>query len=123
MVLRRLLSRWPVGSYEARILAGAVTRPHYGWCTYHAAVEAKALGYSAVTVIELGVAGGNGLICLCQHRKEIEKALGVEVLVVGFDAETGLPESADSRDLRYFWPSGSFKMDRITLETRLAGQA
>jgi len=123
MVLRRLLSRWPVGSYEARLLAGAVMRPHYGWCMYHAAVEAKALGYSAVTVIELGVAGGNGLICLCQHRKEIEEALGVEVLVVGFDRETGLPESTDSRDLPYFWPSGSFKMDRSALEMRLAGRA
>jgi hypothetical protein len=27
MVLRRLLSRWPVGCYEARLLAGAVMRP------------------------------------------------------------------------------------------------
>jgi hypothetical protein len=123
LIARRLLRRWPVGSYRARLRAGAVNRPPYGWCLYHAAVQARALGHKAMTVVELGVAGGNGLVCILEHRKEIERDLGVELVVVGFDAGTGLPESDDPRDLLYCWPSGSFEMDRSALERRLGNQA
>ncbi len=123
IILRRLLTRWPIGSYRTRLHAGAVNRPHYGWCLYHAAVEARALGHKAMTVVELGVAGGNGLVCILEHRKEIERDLGIEMVIVGFDAGTGLPASDDPRDLLYCWPAGSFEMDRAALERRIGGQA
>jgi hypothetical protein len=123
LVLRKLLKLWPVGSYETRLKIGAVNRPSYAWCLYYAAQQAKALGYSAITAVELGVAGGNGLVCMCEHRKTIKKELGIEVVLVGFDAGTGLPESSDARDVLYFWPAGSFVMDRGALEARIAGQA
>jgi hypothetical protein len=123
LILRRLLRRWPVGSYAARLDAGAVHRPNYGWCVYHAALEAVALGHKAMTVIEFGVAGGNGLLNLCGHGEEIRRALGIEIVVVGFDSGAGLPATRDSRDLLYFWPSGSFEMDRGALEKRLQGRA
>lgn len=123
LLLRKLLRRWPIGSYSTRLSLSAVDRPNYGWCMYHAAREARALGYKAMTIVEFGVAGGNGLVCLCQHKRDIEKELGVEVLVVGFDSGAGLPASSDSRDLLYFWPAGSFQMDRAALEKRLNGQA
>lgn len=121
--LRKLLRRWPIGSYPVRLALSAVDRPNYGWCTYYAAQEARALGYKAITVVEFGVAGGNGLLNLCKHKQETQRDLGIEVLVVGFDTGTGLPASQDSRDLLYFWPAGSFEMDRAALEKRLAGQA
>ncbi len=120
---RNLLRRWPIGSYETRLVMGAIDRPVYGWCTYFAAVEARALGYKAMTVVEFGVAGGTGLVNLCKHKKEIQKELGIEILVVGFDTGIGLPASQDSRDLLYLWPAGSFEMDRAALEKRIAGQA
>lgn len=123
LALRRLLTRWPIGSYSARLRAGAVSRPAYGWCVYYAAEEARRLGYKAMTVVELGVAGGAGLLSLCQHRREIQKVFGIEILVVGFDTGTGLPPTDDSRDLLYCWPAGSFEMDRNALEKRLDGQA
>ena len=123
LALRRLLTRWPIGSYWTRLRAGAVSRPAYGWCMYHAAEEAKKLGYKAMTVAEMGVAGGDGLVALCQHRKEIQKVFGIEIVVVGFDTGTGLPSTGDSRDLLYCWPAGSFEMDRDALEKRVAGQA
>jgi hypothetical protein len=123
VVLRKLLSRWPVGSYKSRLHAGAVYRPHYGWCSYYAAIEAKALGHKAMTIVELGVAGGLGLVCLCQHKKEIEREVGIEIVLVGFDTGAGLPASGDARDLLYCWPTGSFEMDREALERRLAGNA
>jgi len=120
---RKFLSRYPIGSYKTRLALNAVDRPHYGWCLYHAAREARSLGYKALTVIEFGVAGGNGLVCLCRHKQEIQKDLGIEILVVGFDTGTGLPASQDSRDLLYLWPAGSFEMDRAALEMRLGGCA
>jgi hypothetical protein len=123
LVLRRLLKSWPLGSYETRLRAGAVHRPHYGWCTYYAALEAKALGHKAMTVAEFGVAGGNGVVCLCQHRKEIEREVGISIIVVGFDTGTGLPPSNDPRDLLYCWPPGAFVMDRSALEKRIGGEA
>jgi hypothetical protein len=123
LLLRRLLARWPIGSYRARLYAGAVDRAWYGWCLYHAAIEARALGHTAVTAVELGVAGGNGLVCLLRHRKEIQRDLGIEIIVAGFDAGSGLPQTNDPRDLLYCWPAGSFGMDRNALERRLGGEA
>src|ERR1700751_6101678 len=93
VLFRKLLSRYPIGSYRARLSMNAVDRPHYGWFVYHAARQAKGLGYKAVTVIEFGVAGGNGLVCLCGHKEEIQNELGIEIQIVGFDTGAGLPAS------------------------------
>lgn len=120
---RNLFRRWPIGSYETRLRGGAVVRPNYAWCVYFAALEAKALGHQAITVAEFGVAGGNGLVCLCDHKIEIEKMLGIEILVVGFDSASGLPATGDARDILYAWPPGSFVMDRAALERRMGGRA
>jgi hypothetical protein len=123
LVLRRLLRRFPIGSFEARLRAGGVPRPHYAWCMYYAAIEAKALGHCAVTIVELGVAGGNGLVCLCQLRREIQKVVGIEIVVAGFDSGEGLPASDNPLDMLYCWPGGSYRMDKAALEKRVAGQA
>jgi hypothetical protein len=123
LFFRRLFTRWPMGSYQTRLNAGAVERPYYAWCLYHAAVEAKALGHKAMTVVELGVAGGNGILCLLKQSQTIGKELGIEIQVTGFDAGSGLPDSEDPRDLLYCWPAGSFEMDREALERRIAGRA
>lgn len=123
LVMRRLLQRFPIGSWERRLRAGAVRRPWYAWCLHYAAREAKGLGHRTFTVVELGVAGGNGLLCLCEHATQIRKDLGVEIKIVGFDSGGGLPTTSDLRDLHYVWPAGSFEMDRTELERRLAGRA
>ena len=123
LLLRKILRSFPVGSYEARLRADAVDRPNYGWCVYFAARQAKALGYKAITVIEFGVAGGHGLACLCKHKKAIQKALGIEILVFGFDTGSGLPASKEPRDVLYCWPEGSFVMDRPALEKRIGNDA
>jgi hypothetical protein len=123
LILRRLLRQFPIGSWERRIRSGAVGRPHYSWILYYSALQAKALGYRAITVIELGVAGGNGLLYLCEDAARVRNELGVEVNLVGFDSGQGLPATHDIRDLHYVWPAGSFEMDRAALEKRLAGRA
>ena len=123
VLLRRFLRHFPVGSYKARLHAGGVHRPAYGWCLYYAALEAQALGYRKLTVVELGVAGGNGLVCLCEHKQNIRKELGIEIEIVGFDSGTGLPPSTDARDVKYFWPPNAFALDRVELEKRLECRA
>jgi hypothetical protein len=123
LIIRRLLTRWPIGPYRARLNAGAVDRPAYGFCMFHAAEQAKALGFKAISAIEMGVAGGNGLLCMCRHRDEIKKALGIDIHLYGFDSGAGLPSSDDPRDVLYNWAPGSYAMDRPALEKRLAGRA
>ena len=122
-IIRKLVRRFPVGSYEARLRSGALDRPWYAWCMYQAALEARVLGHTAVTIIEFGVAGGSGLLCLCKHRDEIQELINVAIRIVGFDSGQGLPASQDPRDLLYCWPAGSFEMDRAKLERRIAGRA
>jgi hypothetical protein len=109
----------PEPSYWERICAGQVERPHYGYCIYEAGRLAKVLGHPRVSVIEFGVAGGNGLINIEAQTEAISRELGVEFEIYGFDLETGLPPSDDYRDLPYCWGEGFYKMDRARLEARL----
>ena len=48
-------------------------RPHYETILLESVLEAKKLGYKKVSVLELGVAGGNGIIALEKYKKRIEK--------------------------------------------------
>lgn len=88
----------------------------YAYGVTQAAALARALGEPAVSVLELGVAGGQGLL-------ELERlalaAQGTAVAVTGFDLGTGLPEPADYRDLPYVWRGGFFAMDERRLRASL----
>jgi hypothetical protein len=123
MVLRKFLTRVPLGSFQTRLAAGGFERPWYAWCLYYAALEAKALNYKAITALELGVAGGNGLVCLCDYASQVERETGIHIFVQGLDAGSGLPETSDPRDVLYCWPAGSFQMDYPKLLSRLNGRA
>jgi len=98
---------------------GLVDRPHYAFGLLRAAQEARNLGHGAITVIEFGVAGGNGLLAMERYAKDISRLLGLEIHVVGFDTGTGLPAPHDYRDLPYLWAPGDFEMDIAELESRL----
>ena len=83
------------------------------------AANARALGYSAISVIELGVAGGNGLVTLEETAAAVEECTHVQVQTFGFDAGSGMPAPADYRDLPYVWQPGFFHMDEAALRARL----
>jgi hypothetical protein len=72
-----------------------------------------------VSVLEFGVAGGNGLIALEQHAEEVEKIFPVKIDIYGFDTGTGLQSPMDHKDLPYHWRAGFFKMDFEALQKRL----
>jgi hypothetical protein len=96
-----------------------VLRPSYTWGVLHGVHLAKTLGINRVSIIEFGVAGGNGLISLDRIAERIEAILGVGIEVYGFDTGAGLPKPEDYRDLPNLYTESSFQMDVEGLKKRL----
>jgi hypothetical protein len=119
---RLLIAVWKrlgVGPFSVRLRYDAVVRSHYAYGIYWAALEAKKLGLNGISVIEFGVAGGNGLLVMEQHAAEVERETGVAIQVYGFDRASGLPPPSDYRDMPYAYRAGTYSMDRASLEERL----
>ena len=95
----------------------AGVRPNYAWGVLHAASVAAYLGVPRISVLEFGVAGGNGLVAL---ERAAAFAPGVEVEVHGFDTGAGLPAPVDARDTPYVHAEGHFPMDESALRGRLS---
>ncbi len=119
LFVRFVQRRSPLASFNAKLAWDAVDRPHYGYGLQQAAVQASALGLEAISAIELGVAGGNGLVTMEQLAAEVTASTGVRIDVYGFDAGGGMPEPLDYRDLPYVWQPGFFEMDVERLRSRL----
>jgi hypothetical protein len=116
---KRLVRKFNLGNYEQRLSLGAVERPQYGYCVYHAAILARKLGYRSMSVLEFGVAGGSGLLNLEYHATEVQKILPIKIEIYGFDTGEGLPKPLDYRDLPYIHKKGLFKMNAQELKKRL----
>src|SRR6267143_6643365 len=97
------LRRWPAASFETKLKWDALERPAYAYGTYQAARQARALGLSGISVIEMGVAGGQGLLALEGHARAIHSRLGIKIDVFGFDMGSGLPEPRGYQDMPYVW--------------------
>lgn len=93
--------------------------PHFMWGVLHAAHLAKQLGLARISVIEFGVAGGNGLVNLEQAASVVGQQLQIAIDIYGFDTGTGLPPPQDYRDLPNLYRSGGYQMDVSALRRRL----
>ena len=89
--LRPIIRKLNIGSFEFRLNMNALKRVHYAYICFHAAKLGKKLGYKKISVIEYGVAGGQGLIILEKHIKEIEKFFYFLIVIFFFDSGDGLP--------------------------------
>jgi hypothetical protein len=98
---------------------GQPWRPQYGWSVLSAARTAKSLGIDRISVLEFGVAGGNGLLALEAAAEGSESLLEVGIDVFGFDTGTGLPPPTDVRDAPFALRGGEFRMDEAKLRSRL----
>jgi len=99
----------------------AVSRPHYLAGVLAAADQAIRDGVPEISVIELGVAGGNGLLLLEKYAAEVEQETGVNIKVYGFDTGAGIPRlCGDYRDHPDQWRSGDYPMDETLLKARLS---
>lgn len=113
---------WLNSQLERMIAEGGLRhfRPNYVWGVLQGAHLAKSIGIERISVIEFGVAGGNGLVALDHIADKVEDALGVRVDVYGFDTGVGLPKPTDYRDLPNIWVEGAFGMEVEKLKKRLA---
>ncbi len=97
-----------------------VEKPFYRYGVYHAADLARRLNVPRISVLEFGVAGGNGLIALERHAEEVERLFRVDIDVYGFDTGGGLPEPKDYRDMPYRFSEGNYEMNVSALRARLS---
>lgn len=115
LLLRAVTRRLRLGSFQFRQALGALRYPGYAYCMYQSALLARALGHDAISAIEFGVAGGNGLLAMEEHAQEIANITSVKVRLFGFDTGEGLPAPEDYRDLPYHWRQGSYRVERDKL--------
>jgi len=119
-IFKKLLNKSNFLSFEAKYNLGILNNNYiYAHLVFEAAKAAMNLGIKRITVIEFGVAGGNGLVQLEDIGIKVERYTGVSIDVIGFDTGTGLPEITDYRDLPYVWQSGQYPMDIQLLKSRL----
>jgi hypothetical protein len=115
-MMSRIFSRNNALNYLSRL-----ARPHYFHCVEQAARQAKALGLPAISVLEVGVAGGAGLKALERIAADVSQRHQLSIEVYGFDTGEGLPEPQGYRDLPYHWQTGFYKMDVEKLRRSLTG--
>ena len=120
LAVRTILKAIPVG-VSTRALWHLSERPAYLLGVYHAARLALKEGIGAISVIEFGVAGGNGLLALEREAGAVEAETGVSIRVFGFDngAEGLPPFIGDHRDHPDKWRPGDFPMDEALLRSKL----
>jgi hypothetical protein len=87
-------------------------KPMYIWGVVQGAAIAKVLQVPDISVIELGVAGGAGLVSLEHTAELVESRTGIRIHVHGFDTGTGLPNPIDYRDQPNMWFEGQLPMKR-----------
>lgn len=118
-LVRAFLKRCPLGSFEFRLAFDAFDRPWYAHGMYEAARLGAKLGLSAISVIEFGVAHGDGLAAMEDLARKIRKTFGIRIEIFGFDSGEGLPTHGDYRDLPCVWRRGLYKMDVAAVRSRL----
>lgn len=97
----------------------ASARPHYAYCIYNAAILAKKLGYKSFSIIEFGVAGGNGTYFLEKFCEKVRFELNIKIEIYGFDLKEGLLNPKGHKDLPYWFQSGFYSMNELKLKKLL----
>lgn len=115
------------GTYNSEDgLAGILTKacsdkdfPQYGYGLVQAIALALALKEKGVSILELGVAGGNGVVALERLCAAYRPARDLEIDLCGFDLGIGMPSPLDYRDVPYVWRQHFFRMDESKLRAKL----
>ena len=97
----------------------AAKRPHYVWGVLQGAALGKVLGLNRVSVAEIGVAGGAGLLAMQRVAEICEELVSIRIEVYGFDTGVGIPKPQDYRDMPYKWSEGYYPCDVDQLKQRM----
>lgn len=111
------------GSFRKKVAYDLVIRPQYAYGILEAAISAKKLGFTTISVIEFGVANGGGLMNMIEIAKKVTKSTGINVDIYGFDTGTGMPDPIDFRDHPEYYNTGDFPMNKAALEEKITGKA
>lgn len=119
--VRALLKRLKV-PVKTRALWELSRRPAYLLGVLTAAEQAIKQKTPEISVVEFGVAGGDGLVVLQNEAEAVERETGIRIRVYGFDAGAqGLPAFiGDYRDHPDAWRYGDYPMDEAALHSRLS---
>jgi len=98
----------PFVKHSTKLSYDAVERPGYSYGIMNAVIQAKSLGYSSMSILEFGVASGQGIKVMQKIQREVLKELNFEILIYGFDSSIGLPKSTNIKDQIYFWEESMF---------------
>jgi hypothetical protein len=94
-------------------------RRPYAWGILQGVNLAHALGIRRISILEFGVAGGNGQIEMERIAAAVEKSFNVQIDIYGFDTGAGLPGPMDYRDVPNLCSEGLYRMDPEKLRGRL----
>jgi hypothetical protein len=81
-------------------------RDWYAFPLIAAVAQAERLGLKELTVVEMGVWMGEGLLNMASLCVLLTECTGIRFRVIGFDAGSGLPSVADYRDHPELWYTG-----------------
>lgn len=118
-LLKKIIKKLPYFKSSILVKLNATERPPYAYCLYHAAILAKKLKHKTFSVIEFGVAGGNGMNFIEKFSEKISKELDINIEIYGFTLEKGLSNPVDYRDLPYWFSSGYFSTNKDKLLKKL----
>ena len=107
------------GSTRLKISFDLLLRQQHAYGLLLAADEAKKRGFTSVTVVELGVGSGTGLLNLCELASKITAATNVQFQIFGFDTGVGMPPPQDYRDHPELYKEGWFPMNQEKLAAQL----
>lgn len=99
----------------------AAKRPQYVWGVLQGAALGKVLGLNRVSVVEIGVAGGAGLLAMQRIAEICEELASIRIEVYGFNTGVGIPKPQDYRDMPYKWSEGYYPCDVDQLKQHLRG--
>jgi hypothetical protein len=112
-----------VGTVRAKVAFDVLVRQQHAYGLLHAADLARSRGIGSVTVVELGVGSGTGLLNLCELSALVSRATGIRFELAGFDSGSGMPPPRDYRDHPELYKAGWFPMDRTQLAAALPPNA
>lgn len=96
------------GNIRLKIKYDLIPRESYAYGILAAADLAKSHCIDRITIIEFGVASGNGLFNMCYIAEKVTKLTGVEFQILGFDSGQGMPAPLDYRDHPEKYFTGDF---------------
>lgn len=110
---------WLFGSFRMKVAFDLIVRQQYVSSILLTADRAKEFGKSGVTIVELGVADGAGLLNMCKIAQRASEATGIDFRVAGFDTGTGMPPADDYRDYPEAYRQGDFAINVERLRNAL----